>query len=312
MRLLPLRAALRRHSGHRHAPAGFEASEEGIRAVKLSFAILALTAAFQLAVALVSGSAALLADTAHNFGDALTALPLWLAFALSRRAASRSYTYGYGRAEDLAGAAIVGIILFSAVVSGYESVTKLLEGSGVRGVGWVALAAAAGFAGNELVARLRISVGRRIGSAALVADGQHARTDGLTSLAVLAGAAGAWLGYPVVDPLVGLGITAAILLIVKDSARTVWRRLMDAVDPGTVEVLEEAASGMPEVLRVEEVRARWVGHSLHAEVRVRVPPELTADRIGALSERLAAAARKRLPRLERLLLEPLPDRPGAV
>ncbi|ABG03567.1 cation diffusion facilitator family transporter [Rubrobacter xylanophilus DSM 9941] len=289
-----------------------EASEQGIRAVKLSFAVLALTAVLQLAVALVSGSAALLADTAHNFGDALTALPLWLAFALSRRPPSRTHTYGYGRAEDLAGAAIVGIILLSALVCGYESATKLLEGSGVRGAGWVALAAAAGFAGNELAARLRISVGRRIGSAALVADGQHARTDGLTSLAVLAGAAGAWLGYPVVDPLVGLGITAAILHIVRDSARPVWRRLMDAVEPGTVEALEEAASGMPEVLRVEEVRARWTGHSLQAEVRVRVEPDLPAGRLGDLSGRLAAAARKRLPRLERVLLEPVPDRPGDV
>ncbi|WP_411841532.1 cation diffusion facilitator family transporter [Rubrobacter xylanophilus] len=292
---------------HHHAPADHEASTEGIRAVKLSFAVLALTATFQLAVALASGSAALLADTAHNFGDALTALPLWLAFALSRKAASRSYTYGYGRAEDLAGAAIVGIILLSAAVSGYESVTKLLEGPVVQGTGWVALAAVAGFAGNELAARLRISTGRRIGSAALVADGQHARTDGLTSLAVLAGAAGAWLGYPAVDPVVGLGITAAILLIVRDSARTVWRRLMDAVEPGTVEALEEVASGIPEILQVEEVRARWIGHSLHAEVRARVPPELSAERIGELSERLAFAARKRLSHLERVLLEPVPD-----
>src|SRR5215203_4075353 len=143
-----------RHGGeHGHAHGAVDpsiaTSERGIWAVKWSFVGLFITAFVQVVVVVLSGSVALLADTIHNFGDALTALPLWIAFALARRPATRSYTYGYGRAEDLAGVAIVGVIFFSACVAGYESVMKLVEGSAVSNVGWITAAALVGFLGNE-------------------------------------------------------------------------------------------------------------------------------------------------------------------
>lgn len=307
VKLLPFGHSHGEH-GHDMAPDdALESSEEGIRALKVSLIALMLTALFQAAIVAFTGSVALLADTIHNFGDALTAVPLWVAFSLSKRAATRSFTYGYGRAEDLAGVAIVGVIFFSACVAGYESVMKLVHGAEVSNVGWVATAAVVGFVGNELVARLRISVGERIGSAALVADGQHARTDGFTSLAVLLGALGVWLGYPIVDPIVGLGITVAILFIVKDSARSIWRRMMDSVDPEVVEGIEQAAGEVPQVEGVESVRARWVGHRIHGEVSVRVPRDLSVVEVALLREKLHEAAKRTLPKLEHLTVETEPS-----
>jgi cation diffusion facilitator family transporter len=255
-----------------------EASHEGVRAVKMSLLALLVTAALQLAVVAVSGSVALLADTIHNFSDALTALPLWVAFVLARRAPTRRFPYGYGRAEDLAGVFIVAMIALSAVVAGVESVRRLLDPVELTNVGWVFAAGLVGFAGNELVAVYRIRVGRRIGSAALVADGLHARTDGFTSLAVVAGAAGVALGFPLADPVVGLVITVAILVVLKGAATEVWRRLMDGVDPDLVTAAERALAAQPHVVAVERVRMRWIGHQLIADADVRVPDHLSVGR----------------------------------
>jgi cation diffusion facilitator family transporter len=214
------------HGGHGHTHGAVDpaiaTSERGIWAVKWSFAALAATALLQLAVVVMSGSVALLSDTIHNFGDAATAVPLWIAFALARLGASRRFTFGYGRAEDLAGVVVVLIILFSAVVAGYQGVERLVNPQPVGLLWAVAAASLVGFVGNEAVAVFRIRVGREIGSAALVADGYHARTDGWTSLAVLAGATGVWLGYPLADPVVGLLIAAAILVIVWQSGKAVF------------------------------------------------------------------------------------------
>jgi cation diffusion facilitator family transporter len=226
---------------------------------------LTITAVLQLLVVAVSGSVALLADTIHNGADALTAVPLWIAFVVGGRAATRRYTYGYGRAEDLAGLFIVAMIALSAVVAGVEAVRRLMDPAPVQHVGWVALAGLVVFAGNELVAVYRIRVGRRIGSAALVADGMHARTDGLTSLAVLAGAGGVAAGFPLADPIVGLLITVAILAVLRSTVREVYRRLMDAVDPHLVDQAETVLLATPGVTAVRGVRMRWIGHSLHAE-----------------------------------------------
>jgi cation diffusion facilitator family transporter len=245
--------------------AALESSAQGVRAVKLSLVGLAATAALQMLVVAVSGSVALLADTVHNFSDALTAVPLWIAFVLGRRAANRRYTYGYGRAEDLAGLFIVAMIALSALVAGVQAVRRLLDPAPVEHVGWVALAGLIGFLGNEAVAIYRIRVGRRIGSAALVADGLHARTDGLTSLAVLVGAGGVALGFPLADPIVGLLITVAILAVLRTAVREVYRRLMDAVDPHLVDQAEAALLATPGVTGVRTVRMRWIGHALHAE-----------------------------------------------
>ncbi|SSC25678.1 Cation efflux protein, partial [Klenkia terrae] len=251
-----------------------ESSAEGIRALKISLVVLLVTAIAQSVVVWFTGSIALLADTVHNFSDALTAVPLWIAFRLGRRAASRRYTYGYDRAEDLAGVFIVAMIALSAVLAGYESIHRLLDPQPITDVGVVIAAGLVGAAGNELVALYRIRVGRRIGSAALVADGLHARTDGLTSLAVVVGALGVLAGFPLADPLVGLAITVAILLVLKSAARDVYRRLMDAVEPEVLDTAEATVRSTPGVLDVERLRVRWTGHRIRAEVAVTVDPAL--------------------------------------
>lgn len=236
-----------------------------------------LTALFQIAVVWVSGSVALLADTIHNFGDAATAVPLGFAFLLSRKMPNKSFTYGYGRAEDLAGLFVVFLILFSAVVAAYESFSRLFSPRPVEFLGAVVAASLIGFSGNELVARFRIKVGMEIGSAALVADGYHARVDGFTSLAVLVGALGVWLGYPLSDPIIGLLITAAILRIVWDAGKIVLSRMLDGVDPGVVDEILQEVSRVNGVKEVSEVRVRWLGHRLHAEVNIAVDPELSVE-----------------------------------
>ncbi|MCB5908872.1 cation diffusion facilitator family transporter [Streptomyces pinistramenti] len=264
-----------RHEAGEKVDAAMETSREGVRTLWISLAVLGATTAVQAVIVALSGSVALLGDTIHNAADALTALPLGVAFVLGRRAADRRYTYGYGRAEDLAGILIVTTIAASAALAAWVAVDRLVNPRDITHLWAVAAAALAGFAGNEWVARFRIRTGRKIGSAALVADGLHARTDGFTSLAVLLGAGGAALGWRVADPVVGLLITAAILLVLKDAAREVYRRLMDAVDPGLVDDAERALRGVPGVLGIGQVRMRWIGHALRAEADIVVAPHLT-------------------------------------
>lgn len=270
---------------------------EGIRAVKVSLLGLGATALLQLVVVLLSGSVALLADTVHNFADAATAFPLWLAFRVGAAPPDRRYTYGFGRAEDLAGVLVVVAVFASAAYAAVESIGRLLQPSAVQHVPWVAAASLVGFAGNELVAQYRIRAGERIGSAALVADGYHARTDGVTSLAVLLGAAGVALGYPQADPLVGLLITAVILFIVKDSATRMWHRLMDAVDPEMLEHAREAALREAGVEEVTEMRARWIGHTVHAEAHITADCDLTLNAAHAVAERARHAMLHAVPKL---------------
>ncbi|MGY2700430.1 cation diffusion facilitator family transporter [Nocardioides sp. HB32] len=251
-----------------------EASSQGIRAVKTSLVVLGLTALVQAVLVAVTGSVALLADTIHNFSDALTAVPLWVAFALSRRRPNARFTYGYGRAEDLAGIFIIAMIAASAVVAGVESIRRLLDPADL-GHPWVLMAAGViGFVGNEVVASYRIRVGRQIGSAALVADGLHARTDGFTSLAVVLGAIGVLVGFPLADPLVGLLITLAILVVLRGAARDIYRRLMDAVDPTTTDRARGILAATPGVLEVEHVRLRWLGHRMSADAGIVVADDL--------------------------------------
>jgi cation diffusion facilitator family transporter len=277
-----------------------EASAQGIRAVKASLLVLGVTASAQVVITVVSGSVALLADTIHNFSDALTAVPLWIAFALGRRAATRRYTHGYGRAEDLAGLFILAMIALSAVVAGVESVRRLAEPPPLEHLGWVAAAGVIGFAGNEAVAVYRIRVGRRIGSAALVADGVHARTDGFTSLAVVLGVAGVWLGFPQADPVVGLLITAAIVVLLWGTARDVGRRLLDGVDPELVDRAERALAGLPGVLRADDVRLRWAGHRLLVQARLVVPAHVTVSDGDAVADEAEERLRAALPAVGRV------------
>jgi cation diffusion facilitator family transporter len=249
-----------------------ESSASGIRAVKISLSALGITAIAQVVIVLISGSVALAADTIHNFSDALTAIPLWVAFSLGTRAPSRRYTYGLGRAEDLAGLFVVAMITLSAIVAGYEAIVRLINPAPIDHLGWVAAAGLLGFVGNELVALYRIRVGRRIGSAALVADGLHARTDGFTSLAVLFSAGGTALGFPLADPIVGLVITVAILAVLRTAARDVFRRLLDGVDPEITNAAEKSLAANPGVQAVRSIRIRWIGHRLHADAELDVDP----------------------------------------
>jgi cation diffusion facilitator family transporter len=263
------------HDSADKVDSALESSRQGLRALWISLAGLGVTALLQGLIVLLSGSVALLGDTLHNVADALTAVPLGIAFVLGRRAATRAYTYGFGRAEDLAGIVIVLVIAASSVTAAWFAVERLLNPQGMTHIPWVLAAGVIGFIGNEIVARYRITVGRRIGSAALVADGLHARTDGFTSLAVVLAAGGAWLGWSWADPVVGLVITVAIAFVLKDAAREVYRRLMDSVDPELVDRAEDTLRAVPGVRDVSDLRLRWIGHRLHAEAAVVVDADLS-------------------------------------
>src|SRR5688572_11109584 len=286
-----------RHSSEDSVDRALETSARGIRALKLSLLGLGATALFQVAIVLISGSVALLADTVHNFSDALTAVPLWVAFAVGRRAANTRYTYGYGRAEDLAGLFILAMIALSAAVAGWESVQRLLHPQPLDNLGWVLVAGFVGFVGNEAVAFYRIRVGNEIGSAALVADGYHARADGLTSLAVVLGGAGVLAGYPIADPLVGLLITVAILFVLRDAGRRVLHRLMDAVEPELTETARRILAATPGVEPGPDVRIRWVGHQLWADAQVMVDSERSFTDAHAIAEEARHRLMHDVPRL---------------
>lgn len=253
---------------------GIFTTEKGMGAIKRSFAVLFAASVLQLVVALLSGSVSLLVDTLHNFGDAATAGPLWLAFKLARRKPSKRFTYGLGRVEDLAGLVIVLFILSSAAAAAYLSVTRFLHPQRVEHLWAVAAASVIGFLGNEGAARYRIKGGREIGSAALVADGEHGRVDGFASLAVLVSAAGTWLGYPVVDPVVGILMTLLILNLLREQGGEIFTRMLDGVDPDLVDQIKCEAKRPRGVGEVSEARVRWLGHRLHAELNIAVDPKL--------------------------------------
>ncbi len=294
------------HDAAESVDTALESSAIGIRAVKLSLVGLGATAAVQLVIAVVSGSIALAADTIHNFSDALTAVPLWIAFAVGNRPATRRYTYGYGRAEDIAGLFVIAMIALSALIAGYEAVVRLIHPVTIEHVGWVGGAGVIGFLGNELVAMYRIRVGRRIGSAALVADGLHARTDGFTSLAVLFGAIGVAFGYPLADPIVGLLITVAIVAVLGRAVRDIFRRLMDAVDPELVDVAEAALAARPGVRSVRSVRMRWIGHRLHADAELDIDPASSLEDAHRIAHDAEHELTHAVPRLDSALVHAYP------
>ncbi len=252
-------------------------TQQGITAVKWSCLGLLVTAFLQLAIVFLSNSTALLADTIHNFTDAATALPLWVAFTLAHCKPTKRFTYGYGRVEDLAGLMVILAIASSAVGAAYVAIDRLFHPQTVGYIGAVMGASVIGFLGNEVVARIRIRAGQKIGSAALIADGFHARADGFTSLSVLIGALGVWLGYPLADPLVGLFISIVICRMVWQASKAVFLRLLDGVDPQVMEEIREAACETPGVAEVTEARVRWIGHRLHAELNVAVNPALSIE-----------------------------------
>jgi cation diffusion facilitator family transporter len=266
-----------------------EASTAGVRALKISLFVLLGTTLLQLVIFIISGSVALLADTIHNFSDALTALPLWIAFVLARRAATRRYNFGFGRAEDLAGLFIVAVVALSAIVAAWEAINRLVHPQSLHNLGWVVVAGVIGFIGNEAVAIYRIRVGQQIGSAALVADGVHARLDGFTSLSVVIGAIGVMLGFPLADPIIGLLIAASILVLLWGTVRSIGRRLMDGIDPELLDRAETALAATTGVISVPRMQLRWVGHRLHGIVSIQV-----ADISLSAAERIAHEAEHHL------------------
>ena len=297
--------------GHTHGTIdpSITTSERGIWAIKWSFIGLAITALLQFVVVLLSHSVGLLADAIHNFGDAATAIPLWIAFMLSRWKPNEKFTYGYGRVEDLAGVAIVLTIFVSAVVAGYETVQRFFHPQPV-GYLWAVMAASViGFIGNEAVATFRIKVGKEIESAALIADGYHARIDGWTSLAVFFGAVGVWMGYPLADPIVGALITIAIARIVWQSAKVVFVRALDGVDPRIIDELRHAATHVCGVEKVTDVRARWLGHRLYAEMNVAVAPQLSVEEGHALAKEVRHEAMHHVGYLSNVVIhiDPMPE-----
>ena len=281
-----------------------------MRVLWVSLVILGITAAIELTITSLSGSVALLGDAVHNVADALTAFPLAVAFWLGRKGATRRYTYGFGRAEDLAGIFIVAVVAASTAYAAVVSIERLINPTVIHRVGLVAAAGLVGFIGNELVAHYRIRVGRRIGSAALVADGRHARADGLTSLAVVAGALGVAAGFQRADAIMGLVITLALLSVLRTTARDIFRRLMDSVDPELVDQVEEVLHGVDGVDRVERVRIRWVGHQLQAEATIVSDADLTLAAAHAIAERAYHQLLHEVPRLTEALIHSDPGTGG--
>jgi len=265
--------------GHTHGTVdpSILTSQAGIRALKWSLVGLFVTAVLQAVVVWYTGSVALLADTIHNFGDAATAIPLWIAFLVGLWKPTKRFTYGYGRVEDMAGLFVVLMIFISALVAAYESIKRIYEPQDISYLWAVVAASIIGFAGNEAVAIFRIKVGKQIGSAALVADGYHARTDGFASLAVLVGAIGVWLGFPLADPIVGLIITLVILKIGWDSAKSVITHTLDGVEPDVQNEIRAEAKKTAGVIDVSEVRVRWSGHTMLAELNVTVDKNLSVE-----------------------------------
>ncbi|MDN6329337.1 MAG: cation diffusion facilitator family transporter [Brachybacterium sp.] len=311
-----LRHALTPHS-HDHGEAirtAEESSAIGIRAAWVSLAGMGATALLQILIVALSGSVALLADTLHNLGHLATPSPLLIAIPVARRAPTPRFRHGFRRAEDLVGLLIGAVIALSAALIVWESVRALTTARDMTHLGWVLTAALVGAAGNEVVARYRIRAGRRIGSAALIAEGQHARADALTSLAVIIGVLGAWLGLPWIDPVIGLGIAVMVVLVLISSMRTVIHRLMDGVEAGTLDTLEHAAAGAPGVHAVRDARARWIGHRLEAEIVAEVDPALDVARSAQLALAIEERLRRALPHLERaavrITASPQPAAPG--
>ena len=272
--------------GHEHGKvdADLYGNREGLRAVQISTAGMLLVSAIQFAIAWIGGSAGLFADALHNFGDVFTTIALWIAFVISNRAANQRYTYGYYRAEDLAGIFIVLVIIASATASAVESMQKLTSGSIPTQIYLSMAAALVGVAGNELLAQYKISVGKRINSISLIADGHHSRIDGLTSLAAFIGLVGVKLGFPKADPIAGIVITIVIITVVFSTSRSVLQRLLDAVDPHVVPSIITIANAVPGVEQVTDVRARWVGHTLHVVMNIEVDAELTLSKAHAIAE----------------------------
>ncbi len=299
------------HGGHGHEHGKVDAelygNRAGLRAVQISTAGMLLVSLIQLSIALFGGSAGLFADALHNLGDVLTTVALWIAFVISSRAANRRYTYGYHRAEDLAGIFIVLVIIGSAVAGAFESINKLISGGAPTQIYLSMVAAAIGCIGNEVLAQYKISVGKRINRVPLVADGQHSRIDGLTSLAALIGLIFALFGLPIADPLAGILITLVILSVVYTTSRSVLQRLLDGIDPHLIPMITKTAAGIEGVRDTTDVRARWVGHNLHIVMNIEVDAELTLIQAHTIAEQVRHSLFHEIPGVSEIIIHTDPS-----
>lgn len=253
-------------------------SERGIWALKWSLLGFIITSGIQFSIVFLSGSVALLTDAIHNFGDAGTAIPLWFAFHLAKKKPSSRFTYGLGRAEDLAGLFILFVILITTIIAGYQAIYRLFHPQSLSHLWFIVIAALIGFIGNEAIAELRIRVGKEIQSAALVADGYHARIDGLASLAVIVGVIGVVFGFPLADSIVGLIIIFIVLRTLWEAGSEIITRLLDGIDDEVIQQIRNAVHHAKGVEKLDDIRARWCGHLLLVELSIAVTPTVSVEK----------------------------------
>jgi len=266
------------------------------RAVAVSAVGLAVTVLIELAIATVSRSVALLGDALHNLSDVSTSLVVFVGFRASRKAATAGHPYGYERAEDIAGIGVALVIWASAVVAGAESVAKLVRHGGTQHLGWGIAAAAIGIVGNQLVARYKLMVGRRIGSATTVADAKHSWLDALSSAGAMLGLVGVAVGWAWADAVAGLAVTGFICHVGWEVTADITHRLLDGVDPDIVTTAEAAASRMAGV-RHAHARARWTGRTLRVEIEGFVDHATTMAEAEDIGHRVAEVLSAQIPQM---------------
>jgi cation diffusion facilitator family transporter len=267
---------------------------EANRAIAVSAAGLAVTGLAELLVAILTGSVGLLGDAIHNLSDVSTSAVVFLGFRLSRKPPTEKYPYGLERAEDLAGVGIAVVIWASAAFAGYESIRKLLEHGRTSHVALGIAGAALGIAGNQVVARYKLVIGRRINSATLVADARHSWLDALSSLGALVGLVAVTLGFRWGDPIAGIAVTLFICHVGWQVTTDVARRLADGIDPAVITAAEAAAGTVDGVVHAH-ARARWTGRTLRVEVEGWTDPNLTVSQADALGQQVALAVARQLP-----------------
>jgi cation diffusion facilitator family transporter len=273
------------------------------RAIGVSAVGLALTGFAELAIALVTGSVGLLGDALHNLSDVSTSLVVFLGFRVSKRPASPSHTYGYERAEDLAGLGVALVIWGSAMFAGVISVHKLAVHGRTSHLGFGMAAAAIGILGNQVVARYKGRVGKRIQSTTLVADAQHSWLDAISSAGALFGLIGVAVGWPWADGVAGLVVTGFILHVGWKVTRELVHHLMDGVDPQVIAAAEQATLALPDIGHAH-VRARWMGRSLLVEVEGFVPAGMSIAEGEAVGRRVEDAVAAAVPECRAVLWSP--------
>jgi cation diffusion facilitator family transporter len=264
------------------------------RAIGVSAVGLAVTGLVELLLAVLTGSVGLLGDAIHNLSDVSTSAVVFLGFRLSRRPPTEKYPYGLERAEDLAGVGIAVVIWASAAFAGFESVRKLIEHGHTTNVGLGIAGAVLGIIGNQVVARYKMRVGKRINSATLIADARHSWLDALSSAGALVGLIAVGLGQSWGDPVAGIAVTLFICHVGYEVTADVMRRLADGVDPDVITTAEAVAGSVPGVVHAH-ARARWTGRTLRVEIEGWVDPDMTARDADTLGRQVADELSRQLP-----------------